>query len=120
MVWLFQAGRTDLRPEKTGYEDQVNPKVDRPAYKGRGVFAMNTHELTLLMYEVAETAAETALIRAGVFTEHMKRAEAYKRASRRSVDKAIQNGALPHTVKGTELLIKRIDFKKWNNKNYWL
>lgn len=82
---------------------------------------MTDHELTMLMFEVAKEAAEQTLIQAGLLGEYLDRAEAYRRMGdrRTSVDKAINSGQLPYIVKGKKLLIKRTDFKKWQNKNYW-
>lgn len=82
---------------------------------------MDAHTLTMLMYEVAEAASEQTLIQAGLITEYMDRAEAYRRVGnkRATVDKAILSETLPYIMKGDKLLIKRTDFKKWINKNHW-
>ena len=76
-------------------------------------------ELWNMFREVAKQTATEVLLQNGQIKPMITKAEAYRIASRRRIDKAIKEGHLKFTNKGVNTLIKRDDLEKWMTKHEW-
>jgi hypothetical protein len=83
-------------------------------------YTLETFELKTLLIQAAELGAKRALIAVGNIKPILTKQEAYKLASRKTVERAIKEGTLKTTKKGgvtSKVWIDRRSFEEWILKN---